>query len=214
MTFSGFPTIAYVSGRPSTECPKTPETTRGLAASTAATYSSDSAEVTSWEPRSKPRTSFPVGTSPRKAGGVNGSQVGAAPTERVVPATTTTAHAKSVASAKESLPPKRRGILTAFERGFQREAGAENERILAGRGDSETDAGSPFSAAPHGSARAGQPSTLNGSVKRSTLGRSSRSARDREGATVPIVGTTRRSKPSRASRASSRYRSRAATLSS
>jgi hypothetical protein len=118
VTFSGFPTIAYVSGRPSTECPKTPETTRGLAASTAATYSSASAEVTSWEPRSKPRTSFPVGTSPRKVGGVNGSQVGAAPTERVVPATTTTAHAKSVASAKESLPPKRRGSLTAFEFSF------------------------------------------------------------------------------------------------
>src|SRR6185295_16430457 len=135
LTFSGFPTIAYVSGRPSTECPKTPETTRGLAASTAATYSSDSAEVTSWEPRSKPRTSFPVGTSPRKVGGVNGSQVGAAATERVVPATTTTAHAKSVTSAKKSLPPKRRGTLTAFERGFQREAGAENERILTGRGD-------------------------------------------------------------------------------
>jgi hypothetical protein len=58
----------------------------------------------------KPRTSRPVGTSPRNVGGVNGSQLGAAPAQRVVPgASATRAQAKTVTSPNESLPLKRAG---------------------------------------------------------------------------------------------------------
>ena len=64
------PTIAYFSGRPSAVVARVPETTRSLARSIAVSRVSDSAEVTSRSPSSKPRTLFGVGTLPLYAGGV------------------------------------------------------------------------------------------------------------------------------------------------
>ncbi len=97
-------------------------------------------------------------------------------------------------------------LAKRLERGFQREAGAENERILAGRGDQRDGGGQSVLRGPQGSARAGQPRTLNGSVKRRTSAGGARARRGRrKAATVPIVGTTRRSKPSSASAASCWY---------
>ena len=69
---------------------------------------------------------------------------------------------------------------------------------------SETEAGSPSSAMPHGMASTGQPSALNGNVSRMTDQRRSISSWPIRGATVVSVGATRRSNPAAISAQASR----------
>ena len=63
-----------------------------------------------------------------------------------------------------------------------------------------TDAGSPSSAGPHGSASAGEPVTFHGKVSSIIRSRSSRSPTPTGGATIGTVGVTSRSTSSAAIR--------------
>ena len=90
------------------------------------------------------------------------------------------------------------------ERAFQQLAGRQHERVVARRPDSCMDAGRPPSAAPQGSASAGQPSALKGNVSLIMRFRIASSDTGRRGATKCSVGVTSRSKPSQAAVISSR----------